>query len=398
MSEQTEMRIKMKTLVLAEKPSVGRDIGRVLHCTPQGNGFLEGKDYIVTWGLGHLVTLKDPEGYDKKYKEWKMEELPIMPKKLETEVIRQTAKQFQTVKKLVQRQDVKEIVIATDAGREGELVARWILKEARNQKPCRRLWVSSVTDKAIRDGFAQLKNSKEYDPLYRAAVSRAEADWLVGINATRVLTCKYNAQLSCGRVQTPTLAMIQARENEIRRFVPESYYMITAKADGITFTWKEGKTGSLRTYQKERAEEIKKKFPKIKIIIVTSMPECSYIERAKKIGIEGFWYKETNEQPIIELMEKVMSGEIIYPTASHIVKIGLTDSSKFTKKELEVLRYVTGGFSNIEISERLNVSPGVIKNHIADMLQKTGFRSRTQLAVKARESGIVILNKDDEIL
>ena len=257
----------MKTLVLAEKPSVGRDIGRVLHCTPQGNGFLEGKDYIVTWGLGHLVTLKDPEGYDKKYKEWKMEELPIVPKKLETEVIRQTAKQFQTVKKQVQRQDVKEIVIATDAGREGELVARWILKEARNQKPCRRLWVSSVTDKAIRDGFAHLKNSKEYDPLYRAAVSRAEADWLVGINATRALTCKYNAQLSCGRVQTPTLAMIQARENEIHQFVPESYYTITAKADGITFTWKEGKTGSLRTYQKERAEEIKKKCENHSLII-----------------------------------------------------------------------------------------------------------------------------------
>lgn len=267
MSEQTEMRIKMKTLVLAEKPSVGRDIGRVLHCTPQGSGFLEGKDYIVTWGLGHLVTLKDPEGYDKKYKEWKMEELPIVPKKLETEVIRQTAKQFQTVKKQVQRQDVKEIVIATDAGREGELVARWILKEARNQKPCRRLWVSSVTDKAIRDGFAQLKNSKEYDPLYRAAVSRAEADWLVGINATRALTCKYNAQLSCGRVQTPTLAMIQARENEIHQFVPESYYTITAKANGITFTWKEGKTGSLRTYQKERAEEIKKKCENHSLII-----------------------------------------------------------------------------------------------------------------------------------
>ena len=257
----------MKTLVLAEKPSVGRDIGRVLHCTSQGNGFLEGKDYIVTWGLGHLVTLKDPEGYDKKYKEWKMEELPIVPKKLETEVIRQTVKQFQTVKKQVQRQDVKEIVIATDAGREGELVARWILKEARNQKPCRRLWVSSVTDKAIRDGFAQLKNSKEYDPLYRAAVSRAEADWLVGINATRALTCKYNAQLSCGRVQTPTLAMIQARENEIHQFVPESYYTITAKADGITFTWKEGKTGSLRTYQKERAEEIKKKCENHSLII-----------------------------------------------------------------------------------------------------------------------------------
>ena len=146
------------------------------------------------------------------------------------------------------------------------------------------------------------------------------------------------------------------------------------------------------------AKKIKKKFPNIKIIIVTSMPECSYIERAKEIGVEGFWYKETNEHPIIELMEKVMNGEIIYPNTAPTVKIGLTDSSGFTKKELEVLRYVTGGFSNIEISERRNVSPGVIKNHIADMLQKTGFRSRTQLAVKARESGIVILNKDDETL
>ena len=233
MSEQTEMRIKMKTLVLAEKPSVGRDIGRVLHCTPQGNGFLEGKDYIVTWGLGHLVTLKDPEGYDKKYKEWKMEELPIMPKKLETEVIRQTAKQFQTVKKLVQRQDVKEIVIATDAGREGELVARWILDKSGCHKPIRRLWISSVTDKAIRDGFHNLKDGRDYDNLYRAAVARAEADWLVGINGTRALTCKHNAQLSCGRVQTPTLAIIARREEEIRKFKPEDYFGVTLQAGGI---------------------------------------------------------------------------------------------------------------------------------------------------------------------
>ena len=176
----------MKSLVIAEKPSVARDIARVLHCTQKGNGILEGKEYVVTWALGHLVTLADPEEYDKKYMKWDMETLPMMPDKMKLVVIRQTSKQYQAVKTQLFRKDIGDIIIATDAGREGELVARWILKEARNQKPCRRLWVSSVTDKAIRDGFAHLKNSKEYDPLYRAAVSRAEADWLVGINATDV--------------------------------------------------------------------------------------------------------------------------------------------------------------------------------------------------------------------
>ena len=256
-----------KTLVIAEKPSVGRDIGRVLKCGKKIDGALEGSQYIVTWGLGHLVTLADPEDYDKKYKEWKMDVLPMKPAPFKLEVIKQTGKQFAAVKTQIHRKDVNEIIIATDAGREGELVARLILEKAGSKKPIKRLWISSVTDKAIREGFAKLKNGHEYDSLYDAAMCRAEADWLVGINATRALTCKYNAQLSCGRVQTPTLAMIQARENEIRRFVPESYYMITAKADGITFTWKEGKTGSLRTYQKERAQEIKKECEKHSLII-----------------------------------------------------------------------------------------------------------------------------------
>ena len=252
----------MKTLVIAEKPSVGRDIARVLKCSKKTNGFMEGNEYIVTWGMGHLVTLKDPEGYDGKYKVWKMEDLPIMPEKLEIEVIRQTGKQYQTVKSLIHRKDVKDIVIATDAGREGELVARWILKKAGNHKPCRRLWISSVTDKAIQEGFSHLKDAREYDNLYHAAVSRAEADWLVGINATRALTCKYNAQLSCGRVQTPTLAMIAMREEEIKKFVPETYYGISARADGVTFTWKDEKSGSFRSFQKERMETILDKMQK----------------------------------------------------------------------------------------------------------------------------------------
>lgn len=257
----------MKTLVIAEKPSVGRDIARVLKCEKKNNSYIEGTQYIVTWGMGHLVTLQDPEGYDKKYKEWKMEDIPIMPKRMEIEVIRQTGRQYQAVKNLIHRNDVKDLVIATDAGREGELVARWILKKAGNKKPCRRLWISSVTDKAIRQGFSHLRDAREYDNLYHAAVSRAEADWLVGINATRALTCKYNAQLSCGRVQTPTLAMIAAREEEIRKFVPETYYGLQAKAAGVTFIWKDKKSGSFRSFQKEKMEKILEQVKKEPFVI-----------------------------------------------------------------------------------------------------------------------------------
>lgn len=146
------------------------------------------------------------------------------------------------------------------------------------------------------------------------------------------------------------------------------------------------------------AEKIKKKFPNIKIIIVTSMPECSYIKRAKKIGVEGFWYKEINEQPILSIMEKVINGEIVYPEHLQPVKVGLALSNEFTEKELIILRLILGGYSNVEIAQKLGVSAGVIKNHVANMLLKTGFRSRTQLAVRARETGLVILDKaDDEI-
>ena len=249
----------MKTLVIAEKPSVGRDIARVLGCKRQADGALEGGQYIVTWGLGHLVELADPEGYDPKYKEWKMEDLPMMPEPLKLEVIGQTAKQFKVVRNQIHRKDVGEIVIATDAGREGELVARLILKKAGTDKPLKRLWISSVTDKAIREGFAHLRDGREYEPLYDAAMCRAEADWLVGINATRALTCKYNAQLSCGRVQTPTLAIIAKREKEIREFVPKPYYGLTAYGTpAVTLTWRDEKSGSYRSFDKNRIASLEK--------------------------------------------------------------------------------------------------------------------------------------------
>ena len=265
----------MKSLVIAEKPSVARDIARVLHCSQKGNGCLEGKEYVVTWALGHLVTLADPEEYDKKYMKWEMNALPMMPEHMKLVVIRQTAKQYNAVKTQLFRKDVGDIIIATDAGREGELVARWILDKSGCRKPIRRLWISSVTDKAIRDGFHNLKDGREYNDLYRAAAARAEADWLVGMNGTRALTCKYNAQLSCGRVQTPTLAIIAMREEEIRHFQPKEYYGITVNAGEILWTWKDQKSGSLRTFHKEKAEEIREKIKDgaLTIISVTKKPK-----------------------------------------------------------------------------------------------------------------------------
>lgn len=271
----------MKSLIIAEKPSVARDIGRVLGCGGSRNGIIEGGNYVVTWGLGHLVTLADPEDYDPKYKQWNMEDLPVMPERFKLEVIKQTGKQYSVVKSQIHRKDIDTIIIATDAGREGELVARLILEKAGNKKPIKRLWISSVTDKAIREGFARLKNGHEYDNLYDAAMCRAEADWLVGINATRALTCKYNAQLSCGRVQTPTLAIIARREEEIKGFVPKPYYGIQAKSlnPALTFTWKDEKSGSFRSFDQERIEKLVqalKKAPEGVVSEVKNSPKKNY--------------------------------------------------------------------------------------------------------------------------
>lgn len=237
-----------KTVVLAEKPSVGRDLARVLKCHKKGNGYLEGDQYIVTWALGHLVTLADPEGYGKEFQSWRLEDLPIIPEPLKLVVIKKTGKQFNAVKAQLTRKDVNQIVIATDAGREGELVARWIIEKANVRKPIKRLWISSVTDKAIKEGFQKLRSGKEYENLYHSAVARAEADWIVGINATRALTTKFNAQLSCGRVQTPTLAMIAKREADIQAFKPVPYYGIRAAVDGMTLTWQDKKSKQTRTF------------------------------------------------------------------------------------------------------------------------------------------------------
>lgn len=249
------MTLLAKTLVLTEKPSVAKDIARVLGCKRSGNGCIVGDKYIVTWALGHLVTLADPEAYDDKYKNWRMEDLPMLPGRMKLVVIGQTSKQFKAVSSLLSSAEVSDIVIATDAGREGELVARWIIQKANCRKPMRRLWISSQTDKAIKEGFASLKPSSQYDNLYRSAQCRAEADWLVGLNVTRALTCKHNAQLSAGRVQTPTLAMIVRREEDILRFRPKDYFTVKADFGEYTAIYKDGK-GQARFADAAAAKEV----------------------------------------------------------------------------------------------------------------------------------------------
>ena len=245
-----------KILVLAEKPSVGRDLAKVLNCNQNGNGCIMGSKYIVTWALGHLVTLADPEVYGERYKTWSLENLPMLPGKMELVVIKETAKQFGIVKSLLKKEDVDELVIATDSGREGELVARWIIIKAGFSKPIKRLWISSQTDKAIKEGFANLKPGREYENLYKSAECRAEADWLIGLNVTRALTCKHNAQLSAGRVQTPTLAMIVQRENEIKKFIPKDFWTMNANVNGYIITWQDKQSGQTRIFSKQQAEEI----------------------------------------------------------------------------------------------------------------------------------------------
>ncbi len=245
----------MKSLILAEKPSVGRDIAQALGVNSKKEGYFENQRYIVTWALGHLVTNATPEQYDKKYERWQLNDLPIIPKHMKTVVIGKTRKQFNTVQHLMKRNDVNEIIIATDAGREGELVARLIIEKAHVKKPIKRLWISSVTTKAIKEGFKKLKDGRAYSDLYQAALARSEADWIVGINATRALTTKYDAQLSLGRVQTPTIQLVAMRQEEIKHFKPQHYYTLEINVKGATFVYQHEK----RIYERAQLEKLAQK-------------------------------------------------------------------------------------------------------------------------------------------
>ncbi|MBP1548066.1 MAG: DNA topoisomerase 3 [Oscillospiraceae bacterium] len=213
-------------LVIAEKPSVAQTIAKVLGATKKGDGCVTGNGYIVSWCVGHLVGLATPEAYDEKFKTWSFDTLPIMPQSFKFVVKQATKKQFDVLKKLMSDDTVDEIICATDAGREGECIFRYVYNVAKCKKPFKRLWVSSMEEVAIKDGFDNLRNGKDYDNLYEAGLCRAKADWLVGMNASRLFTLRYDTKLTIGRVQTPTLAMLVDRDYKVKNFVKEKYYTV----------------------------------------------------------------------------------------------------------------------------------------------------------------------------
>lgn len=236
-------------LVIAEKPSVAQSIAKVLGCTDKQDGYLSGDGYLVSWCVGHLVELAEPENYDSKYETWKKEDLPIIPDEFQYQVASATRKQFKVLKELLHRDDVDCVTNACDAGREGELIFRLVYDEAKCNKPMKRLWISSMEDEAIRDGFAHLKDGEDYDRLYEAALCRERADWIVGINATRLFSSLYGQTLNVGRVMTPTLALTVAREAEIRAFKPEDFYTVILRTEI-------GDLGSKRFSDREEAKTL----------------------------------------------------------------------------------------------------------------------------------------------
>ena len=345
----------MKSVVLCEKPSVARDIARNLGAKNNKNGCLEGDKYIVTWALGHLVTLQTPDKY-KEFSNVSLENLPMIPKYMKTEIIKKTFKQYKIIETAVNRKDVNEVIIATDAGREGELVARYILEKANCKKKVKRLWISSVTDKAIKDGFKNLKAGDDYLGLYYSGVARANADWLVGINASRALTLKYNASLNCGRVQTPTLQMVFEREEKIKNFVPREYYTFEAVVDDIRFNCGESE------YNFTKAEKFvndnKNKtinFDKVEVKIKTSIPKPLYnltdIQQVASV-LFGLSPKQT-----LNIIQRLYESHkvLTYPR---------TDS-----------RYLTTDMKNT-LADRLRAIGGDYKEITAKLLREKDFNTK----------------------
>ena len=345
----------MKSVVLCEKPSVARDIARNLGAKNNKNGCLEGDKYVVTWALGHLVTLQTPDKY-KEFSNVSLENLPMIPKYMKTEIIKKTFKQYKIIETAVNRKDVNEVIIATDAGREGELVARYILEKANCKKKVKRLWISSVTDKAIKDGFKNLKAGDDYLGLYYSGVARANADWLVGINASRALTLKYNASLNCGRVQTPTLQMVFEREEKIKSFVPREYYTFEAVVDGIRFNCGESEynfTNAEKFVSDNKNKTIN--FDKVEVKIKTSIPKPLYnltdIQQAAS-ALFGLSPKQT-----LNIIQRLYESHkvLTYPR---------TDS-----------RYLTTDMKNT-LADRLRAIGGDYKEITAKLLREKDFNTK----------------------
>ena len=345
----------MKSVVLCEKPSVARDIARNLGAKNNKNGCLEGDKYVVTWALGHLITLQTPDKY-KEFNNVNLENLPMIPKFMKTEIIKKTFKQYKVVENALNRKDVNEVIIATDAGREGELVARYIIDKAKCNKNVKRLWISSVTDKAIKDGFRNLKDGKEYLGLYHSGIARANADWLVGINASRALTLKYNASLNCGRVQTPTLQMVFEREEKIKQFKPKDYYTFEAQIDGVKFSCGNSE------FNLEKAEQfIKKNINK----------EIKFNEVQKKA-------KTSSAKPLYNLTDIQQTASALFgmsPKQTLNIVQSLYERHKVLTYPRTDSRYLTSDMKNT-LKDRIQAIGGDFRETTAKLLKVKDYNTK----------------------
>ncbi len=359
----------MKRLVIAEKPSVAKDIAKVLNCKEKREGYIEGTDYIITWAIGHLVILCDPEEYDIRYKKWDFNTLPIIPDKIKLKPNPKTYKQYQIVKALMLSSQIDEIICATDAGREGELIFRYIYELAKCRKPFQRLWISSLTDEGIRTGFEHLKDGKAYDALYYSAKCRSESDWLVGINGSRAYSIQYGSLLPIGRVQTPTLKIIVDRDLEIDDFVPKDYWEVKADFGNYSGIWIDLEKNESKIDSIQKAEDIKNKvllkeglvtdFQKKKV--VKKPPFLYDLTELQRDANKKFGYTAQRTLDIAQsLYEKrkaityprtdsrFLTKDIIPKLKSLINKIGLEGYKEFT--------------SILEKLEKLPVNPRIIND------------------------------------
>ena len=276
-------------LVLAEKPSVAMSLSKVIGADQRGDGYMEGNGYLVSWCVGHLVELSQPEAYDEKYAKWKYDDLPILPEHWQYQVSASTKKQFGILKKLMQRKDVESLICATDAGREGELIFRLVYHQCGCKKPVERLWISSMEDSAIREGFQKLRPGTEYDALYEAALCRERADWIVGINATRLFSCLYGQTLNVGRVMTPTLAMVVMRDAAIRAFKPEPFYSAELK-------FRDFQAGGERMKEKAEAEKLVAECCQAGSAIITKVEQKEKSEKPPALFDLTSLQREANRQ------------------------------------------------------------------------------------------------------
>lgn len=276
-------------LVLAEKPSVAMSLSKVIGANQRGDGYMEGNGYIVSWCVGHLVELSQPEAYDEKYAKWRYDDLPILPEYWQYQVSTSTKKQFGILKKLMLRKDVESLICATDAGREGELIFRLVYHQCGCKKPVERLWISSMEDSAIREGFQKLRPGTEYDALYEAALCRERADWIVGINATRLFSCLYGQTLNVGRVMTPTLAMVVMRDAAIRAFKPEPFYSAELK-------FRDFQAGGERMKEKAEAEKLVAECCQAGCAVITKVEQKEKSEKPPALFDLTSLQREANRQ------------------------------------------------------------------------------------------------------